>query len=130
MRSLRFFVATGSHLHRLDRFAERGNLAPSLRFVRRGIGQAIVKAAPLRVRGVEFILGQLAAFDAAPCLGGETAQHARPAADGGFVAVGMQAGMEIGNRTPGANEGGFRKSFGRVSERDTKMPLIQRSKLV
>ncbi len=54
----------------------------------------------------------------------------RPAAVGGFVAVGMQAGAEIGNRTPSAGEGGFRKAFERATERDAKLPLIQKSKLV
>ena len=79
---------------------------------------------------VKLLVGQFARVRATPGLGGETAQHARPAAVGGFVAVGMQAGGVIGQRTPCANEDGFRKSFERVSERDTKMPLIRRSKLV
>ena len=79
---------------------------------------------------VKLVVGEFARVRATPCFGGETVQHARPAAVGGCVAVGMQAGVEIGNRTPRANEGGFRKSFERVSERDGKMPLIRRSKLV
>ena len=69
-----------------------------------------------RLVAIQFVVGEFARVRATPGLGGETAQHARPAAVGGFVAVGMQAGVEIGNRTPGANEGLFRKSFERVSE--------------
>lgn len=53
-----------------------------------------------------------------------------PAAVGGFVAVGMQAGMEAGNRTPRTKEGGFRKTFERVSGCAAKMPVILRSKSV
>ena len=66
---------------------------------------------------VKLVVGQFARVRATPGLGGETAQHARPAAVGGVVAVGMQAGVETGNRTPRANERGFPKSFERVSER-------------
>ena len=76
----------------------------------------IVEAGPLRVAGIQLLVSQFAHVRAPPGLGGETAQHARPAAVGGFVAVGMQTGVEIGNRTPCANEGWFRKSFERVSE--------------
>ena len=85
----------------------------------------IVETGPLGVAGIQLLVSQFARVRATPGLGGETAQPARPAAVGGFVAVGMQAGVEIGNRTPRANEGGFRKSFERVSECDAKMPVIQ-----
>jgi hypothetical protein len=37
----------------------------------------------------------------------------------------MQAGVEVGNRTPGANEGCFRKAFEGVSEREAKMPACR-----
>ena len=80
---------------------------------------------------VKLVVGQFARVRATPGFGGETAQHARPAAVGGFVAVGMQAGVEIGNRTPDANEGWFRKSFERVSERrvflETVIPSLAQS---
>ncbi len=79
---------------------------------------------------VELVVREFARVRAPPGFGGETAQHARPAAVFAFVAIAMQAGVEIGNRTPCANEGWFRKSFERVSERDAKMLLIRRSKLV
>ncbi len=82
-----------------------------------------------RLVAIELVVGQFAGVRATPRFGGETAQHTRPAAVGGVAAVGMQAGVEIGNRTPRANEGGFRKAFERVSERDAKMPIIRRSKL-
>ena len=79
---------------------------------------------------VKLVVGEFARVRATPGLGGETAQPARPAAVGGVVAVGMQAGVEICQRTPRVNEGGFRKSFEQASEREAKVPLIRRSKLV
>jgi hypothetical protein len=48
-----------------------------------------------------------------------------PAVVGGVVAVGMQAGVEMGNRIPRTDEGGFRKAFERVSEREAKMPTLR-----
>ena len=60
---------------------------------------------------IKLVVGEFARVRPPPRLGGEAAQPARPAAVGGFVAVGMQAGVEIGNRTPRADEGGFRKAL-------------------
>ena len=78
---------------------------------------------------VKLLVSEFARVRATPSLGGETAQHARPAAACGFVADWVQSGVERGNRTPGANKSWFRKWFERVSEKDAKMPLIRRSKL-
>ena len=114
-------AAQKSRLRRPGRGVQR---QPSFHLLRRVRENSVVKAAPLGVRGIQFVIGRFAGFAPAPRFGGETTQHARPAAVGGFVAVGMQTGVEIGNRTPRANEGGFRKSFERVSEREAKMPLI------
>lgn len=67
----------------------------------------VVKAGPLRIAGIQLFIAEFAYVRAKPGLGGETAQYPRPAAAGGFVAVGMQAGVEIGNRTSRADEGCF-----------------------
>ena len=74
-----------------------------------------------RLVAVKLVVREFARVRATPRLGGETVQPARPAAVGGFVAVGMQAGEQVGNRTPRANEGWFRKSFERISERDAQI---------
>ncbi len=91
---------------------------PPFQFIRLMRVHPVVKPAPLRVAAIQFLVGQFACVGATPSFGGETAQHAGPAAVGGFVAVGMQARVEIGNRTPRANEGGFRKSFERARRSD------------
>ena len=52
----------------------------------------IVEARPLGVAGVEFFVGEFAGVRPPARLGGEAFQHARPAAPGVFVAIGMQAG--------------------------------------
>ena len=94
-------------------------------------GALMAEAGLAGLVAVKLVVGQFARVRATPGLGGETAQHARATPRSvAWKPSGMQAGVAIGNRTPRANEGGFRKSFERISERDTKMPLIRRSKLV
>ena len=88
-----------------------------------------MESRPLGLAGILLVIATLAHPGPPPRLGGETPQPARPAAVGGFVAVGMQVGMEIGNRTPRADEGGFRQVVERVSQCDTKVPLVQQNKL-
>ena len=107
----------------IQAFPKRGGeFETAFRFVRLVRVHPVVESRPLGVAGVQLIVGEFSGLRATPGLGGETAQHARPAAVGGCVAVGMQAWVEIGNRTPRANERGFRKSFERASEREAKMP--------
>jgi DNA-binding XRE family transcriptional regulator len=65
----------------------------------------VVEARPLGVAGVEFFGGEFAGVRPAPRLGGKAFQHARPAAPGVFVAIGMQAGEGIGDGAPCADEG-------------------------
>ena len=73
----------------------------------------VAESRPLGIAGIQLIVSQFARIRAPPRLGGEAAQPARPAAVGGFIAVGMQAGVETGNRTPSADEGGFREAVER-----------------
>ena len=67
----------------------------------------VVEARPLGVAGGEFFVGEFARVRPAPRLGGEAFQHARPAAPGVFVAIGMQAGEGVGDGAPCAEEVGF-----------------------
>jgi hypothetical protein len=60
----------------------------------------VVEARPLGVAGVEFFVGKFACVRPSPRLGGEAFQHARPAAPGVFVAIGIQAGEGVGEGAP------------------------------
>ena len=80
----------------------------------------VVEAGPLRVAWVEFFVGEFARVGPPPRLGGEAFQHARPAAPGVFVAIGMQAGEGVGDGAPCAEEVGFREFFEWRGERAPK----------
>ena len=123
-----FQVETGVAPPVLRRQAGQG--AVSCGFFRGVLGHPVVKPGPLRGGRVKFVIGKLAGFGPAPGLGGDGAQPRRPTAVGGFVAVGMQVGMEIRNRRPCAQETRFRKQLERVSERGVKMRIVRRSKSV
>ena len=84
----------------------------------RGARHAVEDAAPLRFTGIKFVVDQFAGISPRPRLGGKALQHARPAALWLVVAVGMQGGIELGDRIPrGAFEGvtfqklGVRRKF-------------------
>jgi len=66
----------------------------------------VVEAPPLGIAGVEFFVGEFAGLRPAPRLGGEASQHARPAAAGLIVTVGVQAVKKIGDGAPCAEESG------------------------
>ena len=76
---------------------------------------------PLRVARVEFFVGEFTRIRPAPRLGGETFQHARPAALGVIVAVGMQAGIDVGDGAPCADEIGSWGLFELGGERAAKL---------
>ena len=86
-----------------------GDLETARGFIVRVRVHPVVKAGPLRVGYVEFFVGEFACVRLPPRLGGEAFQHARPAAPGVFAATGMQAGEDIGDGAPSAEEVGFRE---------------------
>ena len=86
-----------------------GDLQTVRGFVGGGRVQPVVESGPLRVARVEFFVGDVARVRAPPRLGGEAPQHARPAALGVLIAVGMQAGEGVGDGAPCADEVGFRE---------------------
>lgn len=55
-------------------------------------GHLVVKARPLSIAGVKFLIGGFIRFRPPSCLGGETFQLARPAAVCFVGAIKMQAG--------------------------------------
>lgn len=69
----------------------------------------VVKAGPLRVARVEFLVGDIACVRAPPCLGGKAPQGARPAALRIRVAVGMRAGERVRDGAPCAEKVGLRE---------------------
>lgn len=77
------------------------------RFVRRVQGHPVVKTRPLRIARIQFLVGEFADFVTAPRLGSEAFKGAWPTAVGILESVGMQAGKEVGKRTPRANEVGL-----------------------
>ena len=83
--------------------------------------EPVVDARPCRIARIHFLIEEFARVVAPPRLGGEALQDARPAALGVIVAVGMQAGMDVGDGAPGADEIGFRELFELRGERAAKL---------
>ena len=65
---------------------------PPFHFIRPVRVHPVVKPRPLRIARIQFFVGELACIGTPPRLGCERFQHARPAAFGIFVTIGMQAG--------------------------------------
>ena len=98
-----------------------GDFRTSLVFVRVGGEQLVVESGPRRIARIHFLIEKFARVVAPPCLGGEAFQHARPAALGVIVAVGMQAGIDVGDGAPCADEIGFLELFELRGERAAKL---------
>ncbi len=74
----------------------------------------VVESRPLNLAWVEFFFGKLSCVRPAPSLGGESFQRAGPAAPCLIEAIGVQAGENVGDRTPCAHEVAFWKAFERL----------------
>jgi len=107
MTALRFALVKTSGIGALA--VVGGDLETARGFIVRVRVHPVVEDRPLGRAGVEFLIGEFARVRPAPRLGGEAFQHARPAAPGIFVAVGMQAGEGVGDGAPCAEEVGFRE---------------------
>ena len=103
------------------RAAASGDSDTSLVFVGIGDAEAVVDAGPLRITRIEFVVSEFTRLRAPPRFGGKGPQDARPAALRVIVAVGMQAGMDVGDGAPCADEIGFRELFELRGERTAKL---------
>ena len=121
MTSLRFALVKTSGIG--GRAVACGDFDAALVFVGGGDAEPVVDASPLRVAAVEFIVGKFTCVRSPPRFGGEAPEHARPAALGVIVAIGVQAGIDVGRRAPCADEIGFRELFELCGERPAKNEL-------
>ncbi len=102
MTSLRFALVKTSAIG--ARAVLGGDLEAACGFLFCMFVHPVVEARPLGVAGIKFFVGEFDSVHPAPRLGGEAFQHARPTASGDFVALGMQAGEEVGDCAPCAEE--------------------------
>ena len=104
-----------------SRAAARSDFDAALIFVGIGGVELVVETGPRRIARIHFLIEKFARVVAPPCLGGKAFQHARPAAVRIIVAVGMQAGIDVGDGAPCADEIGFLELFELRGERAAKL---------
>ncbi len=84
---------------------------PPVNFIRLVRVQPVVKPAPLRVTRIQFFFSQFIRLSATPRFFGKAFQRTRPAAVCIVETIGMQAGKEIRDSRPRANELFVRQIF-------------------
>jgi len=78
----------------------RRKLHAALGLLWRVTRHTVVEARPLGIAGIQFLIGKLASLGATLGLCGEAAQDSRPSTIEILEAIGMEAGEQVGDRTP------------------------------